>query len=288
MFNISISPPQTELVIKPSGHFTQAYQVKNNGNQTLYLSTSIKQWLPADSTGTINYFDTSTDQISFSLANADLNLGQNFILKPGQDKQIVLKLVSSKATPDQDYYFTFFISQIDQGGSTSSSLGQIGAHILMSSSTNLTTQPKATINSIKTTPKLKDIFFRPISLSVDLQNQSDNFFKAEGKLIIQKGGKIIKELAINPQNILANSSHYLTCLENDQVIPCSISPPFWPGPYTATLKLESEINYTSFPSTFLVLPYSIFALIIVISAFVLFIKKSKDRPKILNSLRDLR
>ena len=272
MFNISISPPQTELVIKPSGRFTQAYQVKNNGNQTLYLSTSIKQWLPIDSTGALHYFDTATDQISFSLANADLNLGQNFILKPGQDKQIVLKLVSSKATPDQDYYFTFFVSQIDQGGSTSASLGQIGAHILMSSSSNLTTEPKASINSIKTSPKLKDIFLRPISFQVDLQNQSDNFFKAEGKIVIQKGGKIIKELAVNPQNILANSSHYLTCLDNPS---CSINPPFWPGPYTATLKLDSEVNYTSSPSTFLVLPYSIFALFVIIFGFIFLFKKLK-------------
>jgi len=275
MFNISISPPQTELVIKPSGRFTQAYQIKNNGNQTLYLSTSIKQFLPADSTGAISYFDTSTDQISFSLANADLKLGQNFIIKPNQEKQLVLKFSALPTTPDQDYYFTLFISQIDQGGSTSSSLGQIGAHILISSSQNLTTQPKANIDSIKTTPKFKDVFLKPISLSVDLQNQSDNFFKAEGKIVIQKGGKIIKELAVNPQNILANSSHYLTCLENDQVIPCSISPPFWPGPYTATLKLDSEVNYTSSPSTFLVLPYSIFALIIIVFGIFFLAKKLK-------------
>jgi len=272
MFNISISPPQTELVIKPSSRFTQAYQVKNNGNQTLYLSTSIKQWIPIDNTGAINYFDSPTDQISFSLTNADLNLGQNFILKPGQDKQIVLKLISSKTTPDQDFYFTFFINQVNQGGSTSSSLGQIGAHILMSSSTNLTTEPKASINSLKTSPKLKDIFFRPISFQVDLQNQSDNFFKAEGKIVIQKGSKIIKELAINPQNILADSSHFLTCQDNPN---CSISPPFWPGSYTATLKLDSEVSHTSSPYTFLVLPYSIFALFFIIFGIILLAKKFK-------------
>jgi hypothetical protein len=273
MFNLSISPPLTELILKPGARFTQAYQIKNNSHQTIYLSTVIKQWQPKDNTGSITYFDYTTDQITFNLNNADLKIGQSFYISPNQEKQLVLKLDSLPDTPDQDYYFTLFLNQVDPGGQTSSALGQIGSHILISSSTNMSTQVNANIKSINITPKIKDVFFTPISFQIDLQNQSPNFFKAEGKLIIQKGSRLIEEIPITPQNILANSSHLLACQDNPD---CSIKPPFWPGPYTATLKLDSEVNYTSPPHTFLVLPYSIFALIIIISIIIFLFKKLKN------------
>lgn len=278
MFNLSISPPQTELILKPSSRFTQAYTIKNNGNQTIYLSTSIKQWLPSHNTGDINYSDHQTDYIKFNLGNSDLKLGQNFIIKPGQERQLVLKLSSFPNTPDQDFYFTFFLNQINSSGNATSALGKIGSHILISSSTNLSPLSKAKLKSITITPKLKDVFFTPINFKVDLANQSSNYFKAKGKLVIQKGGKTIKELKINPQNILANSSHLLSCRQDEKILPCQIKPPFWPGPYTATLKLDSEVNYTSNPYSFIILPYSVFTTIIL-AVFIFLILKFLTKPK---------
>lgn len=282
MFDITISPATTELILKPAGTFTQAYQIKNNSHQTLYLSTSVKQWQPANNTGSITYSDYSSDQINFRLGNADLKLGQSFIIKPKQEKQLVLKLSNRPHTPNQDYYFTFFINQVDPGGQTGTAIGQIGSHILVSSSQDLTIEPKTNIKTINITPKIKDVFLTPISFQIDLENQSSHFFKATGKLIIQKGNRTITELTITPQNILANSSHLLTCLpdngpgqNNDQSIPCSIKPPFWPGPYTTTLKLDSEINYTSTPQTFIILPYFIFAVFIVIAGIIFTFKRIK-------------
>ena len=279
MFNLSISPPLTELILKPSAKFTQAYQIKNNSKRTIYLSTTIKQWQPQGNSGSVTYFDYNTNQVRFSLNNADLKLGQNFALLPNQEKQIILKLTNNPDTPDQDYYFTLFFNQIDPGGLNSTAVGQIGSHILISSSKNLSSNVTANIRNIKITPKLKDIFFTPISFQIDLENQSSNFFKAQGSLVIQKGGKVIKELPINPQNILASSSHLLSCLDNDKIVPCTIKPPFWPGPYTATLKLDSEISYTLTSHSFLVLPYSIIALIITISGLVFLFKKIKNKLK---------
>jgi len=41
MFNLSLTPPQVEFVLKPGVTLTQAYQVTNESDQSLTLNTQV-------------------------------------------------------------------------------------------------------------------------------------------------------------------------------------------------------------------------------------------------------
>lgn len=269
MFNLTISPPQTEIAIKPGTSFTQAYSITNNGDQPVYLNTSVKQWTPQDNTSQITYSDYLTPDIKFSLLNANLDLGQTFLLKAGDQIQVVLKAnIDPKSIGDS--YYTFFINQVDNTSpQTIGASGQIGAHLLISTSSNLNQPIKFSLKELKVLPKFKDIFFTPISFQIELDNPTDYFQKPVGDLVIQKSGKDFRTLPLDSQNILANHSRLVYCQDNPT---CTIRGPFWPGPYTASIKLDS---YSSPPQTFVVLPLSPLILIAFLVLVYFLTKKTK-------------
>lgn len=274
MFNLSISPPQTEIAIKPGTSFTQAYQVKNLSNQAVYLNTSVLEWIPQDSLSSIQYLDQTNPYIFFSLLNSDLDLGQDFLLPPNSERQIILKAVISKDAPQQDSYFTFFVNQIDQTSTDNpGASGRIGAHVLISASTNLNQEPKFNLKSLLITPKIKDIFFTNLSFHLELENQTGFFQKPIGQLIINKSNQEYKTIDLDSQNILANHSRQIYCLDNPA---CSLKAPFWPGPYTAQIKLD---NYTSDPVNFIILPLSPLVFFLILFLIYLVSKKLKSKTK---------
>lgn len=274
MFNLSISPPQTEIAIIPGTSFTQAYQVTNNSNQAVYLNTSVSEWIPQDSFSSIQYLDQTNPHISFSLLNSNLNLGQDFLLPPNSDRQIILKAVISKDAPEKDAYFTFFVNQIDQTSTDNpGASGRIGAHVLISASTNLNQKPKFNLKSLLITPKIKDIFFTNLSFHLELENQTGFFQKPIGQLIINKSDQEFKTFDLDSQNILANHSRQIYCLDNPS---CSLKGPFWPGPYTASIKLD---NYTSPPVNFVILPLSPLAFILILFLIYFTFNKLKSKTK---------
>jgi hypothetical protein len=109
--DLTLKPAQIELVAKPGVSLTQAYQVTNNSDSSLMVSTSVLPWLPVGADGSLTYDGVFPNpDFSFSLANSDLQLGQSFLLRPGQSRQLVLRIKSDPATPLADSYFTFFVS----------------------------------------------------------------------------------------------------------------------------------------------------------------------------------
>jgi len=274
MFNLSISPPQTEIAIIPGTSFTQAYQVKNLSNQAVYLNTSVLEWIPQDSLSSIQYLDQTNPYIFFSLLNSNLDLGQDFLLPPNSDRQIILKAVISKDAPQQDSYFTFFLNQIDQTSTDNpGASGRIGAHVLISASTDLNQEPKFNLKSLLITPKIKDIFFTNLSFKIELENQTNFFQKPIGQLVINKSDQEYKTLELDSQNILANHSRQIYCLDNPS---CTIKGPFWSGPYTAQIKLD---NYTSDPVNFIILPLSPLIFILILFLVYYILNKTKFKPK---------
>ena len=256
MFNLSISPPQTEITIKPGASFTQAYQITNNSNQTIYLTTQVKQWYPQDNQSGITYLDSLDSSLNFSLLNSNLSLGQEFVLKPNQSQQLVLKTNLAKDIVQQDYYLTFFINQIDLSAPNfTSASGQIGAHLLVSVSPNLSAQAKLGLKKLDISPKIKDIFSR-LTVQVEIDNQSSYFGKAQGQINLSRSDQVQQSLVIPPTNILANHNRQISCQDNSI---CQFKGPFWPGPYSISLQLE---NYTSPATNFTILPLSPLAVIL--------------------------
>lgn len=284
MFNLSLTPPQIEFVLKPGVSLTQAYQVTNESDQAVTLNTQILPFLPSGNNGGVTYNNLiSNPNITFSLNNADIKLGQPFTLQPQETRQLVLKITSSPQTSLSDYYTTFFVYQSPDKSANATNIsqtsGQIGSHILLSVSNNENPKTEGLIQKFSLTPKIKDVFFTPIKFSGQIQNNSNYFFKTSGKITISKNEKVIKELNLDSQNILANYYRQFSC--SDQQV-CTLSPPLWPGKYTANLEFDPNLNIPSSSVSFLVMPISpvLFLTVIFLLSFLFSKIKSINKNKI--------
>ena len=289
MFNLSISPPHLEIILKPGTTITQAYQVTNNSDQTVFLDTSVKPWIPTDTTGSLTYQDViSNPHVKFSLTNADLKIGQTFKIPPNSHQQLVLKIKTDPNTPLHDSYYTFFISQANIGVAASDkpiNQARIGTHILISTSNTETPPANAHINNFFVKPTIKDSFFSHLTVNAQIDNLSDHLFKTQGTLVINKNNQEIQKFDIYPHNTLAHHSRDLACaLYFDQQkqpprpAPCTLKPPFWPGKYTATLTLNLSDQTTSQSVNFYIFPYTILTTLIILSALFFLFKKFLPKP----------
>lgn len=272
-FDLTISPAQIEFVAKPGATITQAYTITNNSANTLLLSTEMLPWQPSGNDGNVSYQNlVASPNILFSLNNADIKLGQTFNLAPNSKQQLVLKIAATPQASLEDYYYTFFITQQNQNSdlNTNSSgtqtIGKIGSHILLTLSNSENPSSQAKTSKFIVLPKIKDTFFTPLTFKAEIKNNSKNFFKAKGTITINKNDLKIKQLELNDSNVLAHNSRSIICKDQTD---CTFSPPFWPGHYTATLALDPSLNATPITISFFVFPFSLIAILIVISAIVL-------------------
>ena len=283
-FHLTLSPAQREYILKPGASFTQAYQVTNNSNSTLVLNTVLEPWAPQGTDGSLR-FDAylQNPDLEFSLNNADLRLGQNFRLNPGESRQLVLKIKALPQATLSDAYYTFFVYQdqnslINSEISGSSTSAKIGSNLILTISNSDQISAKASFSELSASPAFKDALFGKITLNSQINNHSPHFFQTGGKITLSKSGLTQKELLIYPQNVLANHSRDLLC--QDISTPpsptnCTIPAPLWPGYYTATFTLDSPA--TSSTLSFFVFPYwLILALILIFST--VFIIINKNRP----------
>lgn len=286
-FNLTISPAQLELVAKPGASITQAYEITNNSEYQQYLTTEILPWKPTDSDGSVTYDNVYPQSgINFSLNNADLKLGQTFLLKPQEKKQLVLKIKLDPDAPKKDFYYTFFLTQdisnsINYDSTSTQNQAKIGTHILLTSSDTAEISVVSKVINFATTPRLKDILFTPITLSAKIENKSDNFFKVNGLLTIEKNGLKIKELNLTSDNVLSHHTRTLRCNYGKPEAPepgaCIFRPPLWPGHYTATITLDSSLSTKTESISFFVFPFSPLILITLITILFFIISKLKPR-----------
>lgn len=267
MFSISISPPLLELLIKPGATFIQTYFITNNSTTPINVSATIEAWQPSGPDGNVTYTNVQENpSFTFSLANSDLSLNKNFSLNPGQKQQLILKIKANQAILPGDSYYTLFITQASQTDASA----RLGSHLLISTSSTENITQKAAVTKLSISPIFKDIFLTPIRFDSLIDNQSNFFFKTQGKIIITKDNLTLKELELESLNVLAHHSRRLQC---KNYTACTYTPPFWPGLYTATIKLDNSVSYTSPSVTFFIFPYFLTGLFIVLTTLIIFFAK---------------
>jgi hypothetical protein len=255
MASLTISPSQTEIQIIPGSTYIQSYTIKNNSDFDVVLFSSVESWQPQGINGNISYNSNLPSQINFSLSNSDLKLNQNFVLKPSESKQLVLKIKTSSNLNESDFYFTFFINQTD---ANYQNLVKIGSHILISVSQNQNPAKNASVPFFSAFPKISDCFFNQILIDGQIENQSSYFFKPNATISLIKNNSEISKLIIFPSNILSFHQRQILCLDQLSNSPqnCNIKKPLWPGIYQ--LKLNSSDPNFSSSTNFFVFPFSIF------------------------------
>jgi len=268
MFDISLSPSNNEFFIKPGQKYILAFNITNNSKTSTTLNSSVESWLPKGIDGQVSYDKVFSDPtITFSLNNADLALGESFIVNPGETRQLVLKIATLPETNRKDHYYTFFLTQ-----KSDSQLGaKIGAHMIVT--TQNKQESSLSIRQFSASPFLKDSLAHPIDFSSTIINNSSQFTKIPGKLVITKNDLPVKEFIISPDTILGGYSRRLRCAnKNAEIIPCAINPPFWPGFYKATLTINSEKPVIA-ELNYFVFPYSVFLSFFIITSLILVLSK---------------
>ena len=278
-FDLTLSPSQTEFVLKPGITIIQAYDVINNSDYNITLNSEVLPWIPSGNDGSVNYNQAiNNPNIQFSLTNSNLEIGQPFIVPAGSKRQLVLKIKTNSNIDLSDNYYTFFIFQnqntINSQDNFSQATGKIGSHLLLTVSDTENPKIESEIKSFSTSPKIKDIFLKPITFSGKVQNNSDFFFKINGKITITKNDKTIKEFELDSNNILNHHARNITC-ENQTT--CILNPPLWPGHYNLKLELDSSLNAKPYETSFYVFPISPILFLLLITALIFIYKKFKKK-----------
>lgn len=282
-FNLTISPAQIEYVLKPGVTIIQAYDVVNNSDFDITLNTEVLPWIPFGNDGSVSYDQAvSNPDIEFSLTNSNLKINEPFVLKANSKQQLVLRIKTNPNINLADNYYTFFVYQnqntIQSNNNFSQATGKIGSHILLTISNTENQKIDSIIQNFSITPKFKDVFFRPINFQGQVRNNSNFFFKTNGKITITKNGKTIKELNLSPNNILNHHSRDISCQDQDT---CSLNPPLWPGYYKLKMELDPSLNAKTYDTSFYVLPISPILFLLLIAGIILgikFIKKNQLIP----------
>lgn len=277
-FNLTIKPAQVEIVLNPNSSYVQAYDITNNSSETLLLSTSISSWIPADNLGTVIYPDNSNDStLTFSLSNSDLKLNQDFLLNPGQKKQLVLK-INNPSSEEKDHYLTFFITQkpLNNTLSTHQNLAKIGSHLLISTTNQNSITSNLEVSRFSLSPTIKDIF-TPIKIQGEILNLGNHYSQINGQISIYKNNQIFSQQDLFPYNITTQNSRLIQCINSqNEASTCQLKTPLWPGIYKGVINISGNSLKYEYSFQFFVFPYSIILVILFLFLSLFFILKGKQ------------
>ncbi|MCJ7804507.1 hypothetical protein MUP35_02120 [Patescibacteria group bacterium] len=285
-------------MIKPGKTITQVYRLANHSEIDLVLTSRLVPFKPANELGNIQLEEQEISPASewISFQNADLDLGDKFLLKAGQEQQVVLKAKIPPEAPEDDYYLTLLfesLPELNVNQSAARSKIKIGSNLLLTVSETGEPPRKAEIVEFK----IKNIWFKMGRFSIidsfinpafilRIKNSGRSLFKPMGTLTVSgwTGGKYLLDLL--PENILTNSIRQTQCFSADrnQPSPCQLETgwknKFLIGPYQAQVNFgldkisedyQQTIHFFAFP----------FALIVTLFLLILifWLIKKHSRPK---------
>ena len=291
--SLGIWPPLLEVMIQPGKSITQVYKLTNGGETDLALTSRLMPFKPEGEQGNIslgtpgvNIGRHTGNERWFSFQNADLALGEKFILPAGKTQEIVLKIKIPQNAPEDDYYATLLFETLPgvflPAGQTGGEIqAKIGANILLTVSTTGQPQKKAEIAAFQTA-RIIDSFTKPQFL-VRLKNTGRAFFKPFGTIATTGwfGQKWVLDLL--PENILVDSVRQINCQKSDSPTPCQLPAKFLLGKYTARLEFGLDETSGEYQKEFVFWAIPIKLTLGILTAIVLLIfvaSKMKKLPKV--------
>lgn len=282
--SLSIWPPLLEVMIQPGKSITQVYKISNFGETDLVLTSAVVPFAPADELGNIELGTRNPQPPNwlnwFSFQNADLQLGQKFVLRPDKEQEVVLKIKIPENAAEDDYYLTLLFNTLPNptaNGSAASAQAKIGSNILLTVSKTGEPRRQAKIEEFSLAGwRIIDSFTKPQFL-IRLKNTGKVLFKPFGTITTTGwfGQKYTIDLL--PENVLAGSIRQINCQkENLPPAVCQLSAGFLLGKYTARLEFGADQANGEYQTEiqFFALPIKlIFGVLLIL--LVLFIIKSK-------------
>lgn len=252
--SLSISPPLTEITIQPGKTFSQTFTVKNDGTPVVIVP-KIFPFIPLDRQGHAELIEDQSSINAFSgwfaFDPSPISLGTT------GSHDFIVKIIPPEQVGEKDYYFTFIAEvQNDNNLGVSASLSQtrIGANLLLTISKDGNPQKKASIVEFSA-PKFIDSF-SPLNYKIVLRNSGFGFFKPIGQITADQifGSTTVLKLA--PLNILVGGTREISCVQEEELVPCKLPGKFLIGVYRTNLSftvdgageaVEKQIYTIAFP-----------------------------------------
>jgi len=304
--SLGLYPPLLEVTLKPGKSITQVYKLTNNGDVQLNLITSLRPFVPADTQGGVDIQETlSNSQVLgnnyFSFQNANLELGQRFTLKSGQEQQVVLKIKVPQDAPEGDYYRTLLFETLPDDNLSNSSTAKVrlGSNILLTVSQSGEPELNSEIAEFFIENcKFKisnscviDSFTKP-QISLKIRNTGTAFFKPQGTITSKGLFGPKTTLILLPENILAGFSRQIRCatLSPDEAaqsrsggtpVDCQLPNSILIGPYQIRLGFDLNQDGTRFTGNFLLIafPFKLFFGLLVLFLLFLLLKTKLVRQQ---------
>lgn len=283
-FDLSISPPLTQVTIKPGKGITQAFNIKNDSDVLQTLVVKLVPFSP-NSNGIPQLDMTSRpDWLNmFSLANSKITLGQPFMLLPGQGDQLVLSFKVPSGTPLQDFYLSILLSSVpasDSGGLNQPRLsGSVAANLLIAISDQDPPATKLTISDFQVTTKplfkLGKYFvfdnFTPLAFTGTVTNSGIHLAEIDGFFKLYQGKAALSTQPLLPSFVLAHSQRQLVASQSATLV---YTPRFFDlGEAKATIELNNSVKQTTPNIYLLFIPGKLLIAIVVALAMLIFINR---------------
>lgn len=252
--DVSLSPPQVEILIKENTSLLKAFDFKNTGDPGVF-SANVVSFEPIGNNGSRIIKDKAEGPVRFSLENSNLDFEQKFALKNNQSQQFLLKVRTIENAPEGDYYYMLTISSeppVTQNTATRSR-ASIAANILISISNSGMTNREAKVGLFSIIPQYKlSIFGKTVSLVdteaelpvvLTIANVGRNLIVPNAGLTLRGPYVTTTRVEFIPLNILKNSERLLIKEIPDECIRCKIPVSavfkgFFLGKYYLTAEIE--------------------------------------------------
>jgi len=275
---LTVTPPLSEIIIKPGKTITQAFTIKNEGGVDLEVTPSIVDFSPDGKTGAPIVLPNNANFPFASLENLDKKMNTPFKLKAGTSDQLVVHITIPEKAEEKEYYQTLIFKTQPLGlnsldNTRSISNAWIGVHMLISVSNTGEQLGNLTTHSFEY-PKVIDMF-SPLVLKLTAKNTGKNYVKAQGDIKISNMmNDVVKVLPILPENVLAQSVRELHASIPDPndpksatAVPFEYRPLFLFGPHRIEVNLYAE-RQTQEPQAFMVYALPISPTLAVLALYV--------------------
>ncbi len=297
--SLSITPPLTEIKIKPGASLIIAFTISNLGDPVV-LSSYVRTFRPDGYYGGLIVKDELEGPIRFNLENSNMKLGDSFYLTSNEGQQLLLKIRVPAGTPEGDYYYTFLGETSTEGSlkpdsNSSQAQAVIGSNILITVTESGKIDIKGRVERFLVHPTYSlsllgskyNIFEStdPIPVRLYISNVGANLIKPEGKILLTGNFGEKAEYAVLSENILSQSTRLIHATPSAlmQKKDSLILKGFFVGKYTLSTSVnfgEGMENITA-TTTFYGIPFKLIGatLIALIVGITIIKKYSKEEEE---------
>jgi len=274
--SLSISPAITEVMIQPGKEYKIEFNISNQGEDTV-ISPNITKFIAKDNFGNPEITNEKAPSwVKYSTEPIEI--------KSNKSTTYFVVISPSVAIPENDHYLSLTLTtpkETDQKEENSlSHTIQIASNILITISKDGMPDKHAEIVGFEA-PKLIDSLFGRINYSVIIKNEGKTVFKPIGKIIVDDN----EILHLAPQNIIADSTRNILCIEGENIKPCFIKNNLKVGKISSILEFNANDDPKIYKKEIFTYSYP-FSLILLATALIFItILLTKGRKKMHSSDR---